>query len=699
MIKKYPKQANYYKFLFLLLVFPSILHAQSERYPVFDDCKGSTLSTIEDCFFSSTKKHFFEAFKTPAIVENENYKGIAKVLFLVTKEGYFKIIYVNTPYKEVKEEAERVFKIFPKIVPAKFNNRAIEMQFELPISFPLEENTATNHRSATKDFLTPKKDLFRTVEKSKIADSIFLEHNSQLNIPFTHQRYVDYEFALHKAKGTHTASKPYIYSEINKYLDLTAEKEKFLKPEKRSWVGAKIWNEHLLQIKRKDFWFTLDFLVDVQLGKDNSDVSYTYNNTRVLTANGGLGTKFSYSATVYESQARFANYVNRFISNTSLLTRPKNSEGLVPGRGKAKGFKEDAFDYPVAEGYLAFQPNKFMQFQFGNGRNFIGDGYRSFILSDVSSPTTYLKMKVDFWKLQYTNIWMWNTEPSIASVSNANEHARKYIAAHYLSLNITEKLNIGFFETAISSGENGFDAAFFNPVIFYRSVEFNRGEDSGNAIIGLTGKYKLNDNISLYSQLIIDEFSIGNLDDLGKWQNKFAYQLGAKYFNAFNVKDLFLQLEYNYARPYTFAHKSPILNYGNYSQPMGHLWGANFYEAIAIARYKKDRWSFSGKLIVGKKGFDFEDEAISYGGNIYQSYEDRFGDLGNELAQGNTANILIADLQGSYLLNPSNNLNLFAGFTYRNFSPEVTTTAYPEGNTVWFSAGIRADLFNWYLDF
>ncbi|WP_435414000.1 gliding motility protein RemB [Polaribacter aestuariivivens] len=689
------------KYLLLVLLFPSIYYSQTERYPVFDACKGENISDLKNCFLSTTKKHFFEEFKTPPIVENENYKGVANVLFVVTKEGDFKIIYVNSPYEEIKTEAERAFKVFPRIVPAKYNNRNIEMQFELPISFPIDAETelSTNTTKNTTDVNNQKENLLAIVEKNRIADSTFLEHNSQLNIPFTHQRYVDYEFAMHKADGTHTASKPYTYNEVNKYFDLTDFKKKFLKPEVKSWVGNKIWNEHLLQVKKKDFWLTLDFLVDVQFGKDNSDVAYTYKNSRILTVNGGLGNKFSYSATVYESQGRFADYLNSYISNRSLLTRPKNSEGLVPGRGKAKGFKEDSFDYPVAEGYLAFQPNKFMQFQFGNGKNFIGDGYRSFVLSDVSAPTTYLKMKVDFWKLQYTNIWMWNTEPSISAASNPNEHARKYIAAHYLSLNITKKLNIGFFETAISSGEQGFDAGFLNPVIFYRSVEFNRGEDAGNAIIGLTGKYKLNKNISLYSQLVVDEFSIGNLNNLSDWRNKFAYQLGAKYFNVFNVDNLFLQLEYNYARPYTFAHQSAILNYGNYSQPMAHLWGANFYEAIAIVRYTKDRWSFSTKLTLGKKGFDFEDETVSYGGNIYQSYNDRFSDTGNEIGQGNTANIFIADIQTSYLLNPSNNLSLFGSFLYRKFTPEIATNAYPAGNTVWFSAGIKADLFNWYKDF
>ena len=47
--------------------------------------------------------------------------------------------------------------------------------------------------------------------------------------------------------------------------------------------------------------------------------------------------------------------------------------------------------------------------------------------------------------------------------------------------------------------ETGIDAGFLNPVIFYRSVEFNRGEDAGNALVGLTAKYKLSSQTSLYS--------------------------------------------------------------------------------------------------------------------------------------------------------------------------------------------------------
>ena len=49
------------------------------------------------------------------------------------------------------------------------------------------------------------------------------------------------------------------------------------------------------------------------------------------------------------------------------------------------------------------------------------------------------------------------------------------------------------------------------------------------------------------------------------------------------------------------------------------------------------------------------------------------GNNNNELAQGNKATIFLADFQGRYLLNTSNNLSLFGGLTFRSFSPETVT--------------------------
>ena len=679
------------KVIFLFILLPVLGFGQLKKYPVYEKCDGETINLVKDCFFKRTKETFYNIFQEPPIIENDNFKGVFSATFIVTNEGEFQLIFVNTPYKELKAEVERTFSQFPKIEPAKYNNHNVEMQFV----FPLEENAEPEIDYV---YEPQKEDLNEVVQKQKVLDSQFPIHNSQLNIPFTHQRYVDYEYALHKTKGSHTASKPYLYSYVNQYLALDSVKSQFLKSEVQTWVGRKLWNEHLLKVQEEDYWFTADFLLDLQFGKDNSEVSYTYNNSRILQLNGGLGNQFSFSATIYESQGRFAGYINEFIENPSLLVRPTFSEGLVPGRGKAKRFKDDAFDYPVAEGYLSYTPSKYLQFQFGHGRNFLGDGYRSFLLSDVAAPSLYLKGTAEFWKIKYTNIWIWGKDLRPAAVLN-NEHSKKYIAIHYLSLNVNDRLTLGLFETTITVGQNGMDADFFNPVIFYRSVEFNRGEDSGNAMVGLTAKYKLSERVAMYSQLAIDEFSVGNLGNLGDWRNKFAFQVGAKYFDALEVKDLYLQGEFNYARPYTFAHRDPILNFANNNQALGHLWGANFWEFVAITRYKKDRWSGMAKMVIGKKGLDFEDETVSYGGNIFQSYNVRLGDTGNTLAQGNKASIFHLDLQGNYLLNPSNNLSLFAGISYRNFDLNANTNGFSSGNNFCFRAGIRADLFSWYFDF
>jgi hypothetical protein len=126
-------------FLFLWLVFPSVFYAQSKTYPIYEECKSSEISAIEECFLSSTKKRFFSKFKIPKIVVEENYQGTLKVQYAVTKKGSFRIICIKTPLKEIKKEVKRVFKGFKKITPAKYNDRDIKMKFELSVKFPIIE--------------------------------------------------------------------------------------------------------------------------------------------------------------------------------------------------------------------------------------------------------------------------------------------------------------------------------------------------------------------------------------------------------------------------------------------------------------------------------------------------------------------------------------------------------------------------------
>ena len=279
------------------------------------------------------------------------------------------------------------------------------------------------------------------------------------------------------------------------------------------------------------------------------------------------------------------------------------------------------------------------------------------------------------------------------------------MANHYLSWNVSKRLNLGFFESVmwVKNENRGFDINYLNPIIFYRAIEFETGQDAGNAVLGASAKYKWNDNINLYGQFVLDEFSLGDIKAGDKsWKNKYGYQIGLKYYNAFKVDNLMLQLEYNRVRPYTYSHNNISLNYGHNNQSMAHLWGANFSEAIVIGHYNYKRWFADAKFVFGKRGLDFNttEDSFNYGGDIYKDYNvNRPFDTGVKVAQGNKTNVFHAELQSGYLVNPATNLKLFAYLSYRNFDPNATTETTFSNNTVWFSLGLRTDLFNWHFNF
>ena len=304
---------------------------------------------------------------------------------------------------------------------------------------------------------------------------------------------------------------------------------------------------------------------------------------------------------------------------------------------------------PLAEANLTYTPSKMINLQLGYGRNFIGDGYRSLITTDGVSPNPYFKINTSFWKIKYTNTYTWlkDVRPD-ATVDGT--YARKFMANHYLSWNATKRLNIGFFESVVWSNQNnrGFDMSFVNPIIFYRSVEFASSSKSGNALLGVTSKYKWNSKINLYAQFLLDEFSLGDVKKQDKsWKNKFAYQLGAKYYNAFGIENLLLQAEYNRVRPYVYSHSDPLTNYASVNQSLAHQCGANISEIVAIALYHNGRIFADAKLTAGTRGFDFDttENTLNYGGNIYKDYdENRAFDTNVKIGQGNKTTIFIADL-------------------------------------------------------
>lgn len=699
---------------FVLLFLSCISNAQvsqkaAEKFPVFPSCEGMQFQALETCFYNEVQDFVFNNFNVPENLKQSNFKGTVIVLFEVNDQGNFKVIYVDAIDESLVTESKRVFGKLPKIAPATYNGNPTYAKYTIKIAIPLQSVAQMQAEKealalAEKNSATFKPNTKQLTELDSIKLRKFEnpQFESHINIPFSHSYYSQFDDEMNQVgANNHTGSKPYTYADVNKYYNLKEENQK-LRKNTQGWFGKKLWNENLVEIQGEDYWFTLNPILDLQFGKSDPSVSnYTFINTRGIQFTGGLGKELNFTTTIYESQGRFADYFNTY----AVSIKPDGGNpAIIPGIGIAKEFKSDAFDFPMAEANLSYTPSKFINLNLGYGKNFIGDGYRSLLLGDGASPYPFFKLNTTFWKIKYTNIYTWLKDVR-SEVIEDRTYATKFAASHYLSLNVSNRWNIGLFESVVWSNKNnrGFDMSFVNPIIFYRTVEFSSSSRSGNALLGLTSKYKLSNQINIYGQFLLDEFSLNDVKaGDNSWKNKYGYQLGAKYYNAFSIKNLLLQVEYNNVRPYVYAHSEAITNYGHNNQSLGHQWGGNFREFIAIARYHQGRYFADAKVTFGERGLDFNDgvDNSNYGSNIYLSYNaNRPYDTGVKIGQGNKTTLFFADLQAGYLINPSTNMKLYGSVIYRSFSPKTETATAIKENTTWISLGLRCDIFNWYFDY
>ena len=59
----------------------------------------------------------------------------------------------------------------------------------------------------------------------------------------------------------------------------------------------------------------------------------------------------------------------------------------------------------MSSGYVTYRANKMFAVQVGHGKHFIGDGYRSLLLSDNTFNYPFLRIQTTFGKVQYTNLY------------------------------------------------------------------------------------------------------------------------------------------------------------------------------------------------------------------------------------------------------------------------------------------------------
>ncbi len=486
----------------------------------------------------------------------------------------------------------------------------------------------------------------------------------------------------------HTSIKPVLPDDTLAYRALDSLTRLNIDSAKKSWILRKLFNEHLIQIEKEDYKVYIDFLPDFQIGRDVTNKRSTWLNTRGYQIQGSIGKKFSFYTSGYENQSIFPQYLNQYI----------NAHNIIPGMVNDKfGASKNTKDWAYATAILNYTPNKYFSFTLAQDKNFIGDGYRSMLLSDVASNYPFFKITTTLGNVKYVNIWAQFQDLKSPQFSYDNGFRKKWGAFHYLDWNVNKRLSLGFFDAIIwqdadEKGKRGFDAGYLNPIVFLRTIEGANGSPD-NALIGFSGKYKAAKNVTLYGQFILDEFTAKEFfAKNGYWANKFGIQAGIKGFDAFKVKKLNYLAEFNTARPFTYSQRTSLLNYGHYNEALAHPFGANFREFLSIWDYSYQRWQVFVQGNYARYGLD--PGTGNYGKDIYKSYNTRISNYDNKTTQGIRTNFIYMDSWISYLINPKINLRLELGGVYRRESNSLGTNT-----TNWITFGLRSSLRNLYQDF
>lgn len=446
----------------------------------------------------------------------------------------------------------------------------------------------------------------------------------------------------------------------------------------------------LYSVKTKDFALRLNPVLLLQAGKDGGDNSISglrYVNTRGISFEGLIDQRLGFYGFLTDNQMAVPGWVQA-------QTR---RDGAVPHEGYWKDYKTvggSAYDFFTARGGITYAATKHINVQLAHDRNFIGNGYRSLILSDYSAPYFFLKLNTRVWKFNYQNIFAELT--ARRSLTGADSlYPKKYLALHHLSLDVTNNFNIGVFESEVSGGPGrGLELQYLNPLIFYRAIEQNVGS-TDNALLGLDFKWNIKHRAQLYGQLVLDEFKLSEIRaGNGWWSNKQAIQLGGKLIDLAGIRNLDLQVEFNFVRPYTYQHENLYTAYEQYQQPLAHPMGANLTELLGILSYQPlPRLSLVAKAFYTRQGLDFVYSQVgqpalysNYGSNPLQPYNNRPLDAsgrpreyGYRVGDGNTSRLFHGDFTATY--QPRLNLFLDASLIVRHRTIDQPIS-YPSGGFI-----------------
>ena len=368
----------------------------------------------------------------------------------------------------------------------------------------------------------------------------------------------------------------------------------------------------------------LDPLLNLGIGSETASSLPTRQNSRGLQLLGFLGNSFRFQTSLGLHNTVYPLYLHQSIRQDS----------IAPGMGLARTLGQDSggrvWDLYTSQAMLSWQVHPQLQIQWGHGKNFIGYGYRSMLLSDFAPAYTHLRLQARSGPIlyQYSIARMLDySSPRILPLGpriwGSEGYRQKYCSMSYLDWNLATGLQVGLFQAIVwpaqdTLGHRGIDWNYLNPLLFMIPMQFANGSD-GNALVGINAGYRWGRQ-QIYAQAVLDELRMKDLlQGNPTWANKFAFQAGIRGWTSVVGQGFRWQAEINGARPFTYAHWSGSTNYAHQNSALAHPLGANFVEGLGSITWFRGPWSISLRHLIAHQG-QSDSAGHNTGNNIHASY-------------------------------------------------------------------------------
>ena len=238
-------------------------------------------------------------------------------------------------------------------------------------------------------------------------------------------------------------------------------------------------------------------------------------------------------------------------------------------------FQEKGKYFDFSTGYLSYDVD-WLRLMFGREQILWGMGYGDrMIFSSNTVPFDFGKLDLHYKSLRYSFLH--------GSVTGKDSLGRqlssKYIGAHRLEFDLFSRLRLGVSEMVLYSNRS-VNFAYLNPLAFLTSAD-RSADPSGtsNTLLALDFESLPMKDLRLTGSLVVDDVNFETLSSAGSDvrgnDNKFAWQGGITWTDAFSLPNLTLTVEYTRINPFVYSHRSIANSYTHLDLPLGPLLQPN----------------------------------------------------------------------------------------------------------------------------